>query len=62
MEKQISDLTTIELKALAYDQMAQLELSQNNLRIINQELSKRLQSQNQRPVIEPLPLGSVQSV
>ena len=64
MEKQISDFTTVELKALAYDQMAQIELAQNNLRIINQELSTRLNP----PVapsphsIPPLPQGSIQNV
>ena len=70
MERQLSDFTVTELKALAYDQMAQLELAQNNLRAINQELSKRLQSQappqQQFPgrgeVVEPLPPGSIQAV
>jgi hypothetical protein len=63
MERQITDLTVTELKAVAYDQMAQIELAQNNLRAINEELRKRLQPQQQgQPVIEPLPAGSIQSV
>lgn len=71
MEKQLSDLTVIELKALAYDQLAQLELSQNNLKILNQELSKRLNSNPQvfNPIIqrdvtavEPIPPGSIQQI
>jgi outer membrane protein TolC len=73
MDKTLTDLTVVELKALAYDQMAQLELAQNNLRIINQELNRRINSvpqsgpppnflPPQRPVIEPLPPGSIQSV
>lgn len=73
MDKTLADLTVIELKALAYDQMAQLELVQNNLRFINQELNRRVSSnhpassnlgptQHQRPVIEPLPPGSIQPV
>lgn len=74
MDKQLSDLTVVELKALAYDQMAQLELAQNNLRVINQELSRRMNTgmqvgpppnfgpSSQRPVLEPLPPGSIQSV
>lgn len=40
------DLTTKtveELKALAYDQIAQKELAERNLQILNQEISKRLQ-------------------
>jgi hypothetical protein len=70
MDKQLSDLTVVELKALAYDQMAQLELCQNNLRVINQELSRRLNTVSppnfgpsvQRPVVDPLPPGSIQPV
>jgi outer membrane protein TolC len=70
MDKQLSDLTVVELKALAYDQMAQLELCQNNLRVINQELSRRLNvgpppnfgPPVQRPVVDPLPPGSIQPV
>lgn len=75
MERQLQDLTVVELKAIAYDQMAQIELSQNNLRVVNQELSRRLNisnsnnpspsnslPQNRGNVIEPLPVGSIQSV
>lgn len=69
MERQLSDLTVVELKALAYDQMAQLEMAQNNLRVLNQELSRRLNPSApagpppvQRPVVEPLPAGSIQAV
>lgn len=64
MERQISDLTTVELKAIAYDQMAQIELAQNNLRAINQELSKRVQqtSPPAAPAIEPLPAGSITTI
>jgi hypothetical protein len=71
MEKQLSDLTVVELKAIAYDQMAQIELAQNNLRVVNQELSRRSNinsqntsqiSQNRNPAVDPLPPGSIQSV
>lgn len=69
MDKQLSDLTVVELKALAYDQMAQLEIIQNNLRVLNQELSRRLNTSVtggsptvQKPTIEPLPAGSIQAV
>lgn len=63
----ISQVGTVELKALAYDQMAQIELAQNNLRVINQELSRRAQQQAVGPaatqtVVEPLPPGSIQRV
>lgn len=34
-------MTDTELKALAYDQLALIERSQANIRLINQELSER---------------------
>jgi len=42
MEKQISEYTVIELKALVYDELAKIELCQSNIRFLNQELQKRL--------------------
>lgn len=33
--------TEDELKVIAYDLLVQLEVTQNNLRIVNSELSKR---------------------
>lgn len=38
---QISQLSDIQLKALAYDELGKLELAQNNIRAINQELASR---------------------
>jgi len=43
MDKQLSEMTLIELKALAYDQISVLERSQQNLQIINAEIEKRMQ-------------------
>lgn len=37
----IKKLSDLELKALAYDELAKIELSQNNLRVLNQELNLR---------------------
>lgn len=37
----IKKLSDVEIKALAYDELARLELCQNNLRILNQELALR---------------------
>lgn len=64
MDKQLQDLTVVELKAIAYDQMAQMELLQNNLRVINQELARRLNTSPPQPnmPINPLPPGSIQPV
>jgi len=38
----IKNLSIIELKALAYDELMRLELCQNNLRVLNQEISIRV--------------------
>jgi hypothetical protein len=48
MEKKLSDLTVVELKSLAYDELAKLESAQQNLRILNQEIAKRSQEQQQQ--------------
>jgi len=67
MDRQLSEFQTVELKALAYDQLAQIEVAQNNLRAINQELSRRLQSSSVPPnsvksTIDPLIPGSIQTI
>jgi hypothetical protein len=67
MERKLQELSVIELKALAYDTLAQLQILQNNMNIINQELNLRATPPpNQTsPVIprEPLsPSGTVQTL
>jgi uncharacterized membrane protein YccC len=63
MEKQLSEINLVELKALAYDHLSQIEFLQNNLRAINQELARRAQQPpNQLNPIEPLPPGSIRTV
>jgi hypothetical protein len=42
MEKQISEYTVTELKALAYDEMSRMDVCQSNIRFLNQELQRRL--------------------
>jgi len=44
-QKQITlaDLNIVQLKAIAYDEIVKLNISQNNLRVLNQELSNRQQ-------------------
>jgi len=39
--KNVTDLSTVELKALAYDILCDIELFNKNLKIVNQELEKR---------------------
>lgn len=41
MNKTIKEFSVIELKATAYDNLAQIESCQANIRAINQELSSR---------------------
>lgn len=48
MERKITDLTVVELKSLAYDELTKIELCQNNLRLLNQEITNRLQAQQQQ--------------
>lgn len=45
MENQLAKLSVTEIKALVYDELAKIEVSQNNVRILNQELRNRLQPQ-----------------
>ena len=47
MEKKLSDLTVVELKSLAYDELARIEQSQSNLRVLNQEINNRAQQAQQ---------------
>lgn len=42
MEKQISEYTVTELKALVYDEMSKVDMCQSNIRFLNQELQRRL--------------------
>lgn len=44
-QKQITlaDLNIVQLKAIAYDEIIKLNVAQNNLRVLNQELSNRQQ-------------------
>jgi len=55
MEKKLSDLTIVELKSLAYDELARLESAQSNLRILNQEIANRVQQiqQSQQGTLTP---------
>lgn len=42
----ITSMTVTELKALAYDQLLLLQQTQNNIRVIEEELRKREVHQN----------------
>lgn len=53
MEKKLSELTIVELKSLAYDELARLESAQSNLRILNQEIANRVQQFQQQNNLTP---------
>lgn len=42
----LSQLSDVQLKALAYDELAKVELAQSNLRVLNQELNNRAKNAN----------------
>jgi hypothetical protein len=44
---QVNQLSDIQLKALAYDELAKIEQAQNNLRVINGELANRAKAGSQ---------------
>lgn len=48
----IKDLSIDQLKALAYDTLAQIELNQKNLTLLNQEIAQR--SQQTEKVVEEI--------
>lgn len=50
----VSELNINELKALAYDELVKINVANNNLRVLNQELSQRQQQgdANATPVVQ----------
>lgn len=46
--KQLKEYTDTELKAFAFDQIANIDVAKANLRVINEELASR-----QKPSVEP---------
>lgn len=58
MEKKLSDLTVVELKSLAYDELARLEAAQSNLRVLNQEIANRVQQAQQGSLTSPPDVSS----
>lgn len=52
MNKTIKDYSETELKAIAYDNLAQIEQCQLVIKAVNQELSLRKESLVAEPVVE----------
>jgi hypothetical protein len=40
----MANLTVVELKSLAYDNLTRIQQSQSNLQVLNQEIDKRIQA------------------
>ena len=62
MEKKLSDLTVVELKSLAYDELARIEQSQSNLRVLNQEINNRAQQNQQGSFTAPVSTDGVTDI
>ena len=62
MEKKLSDLTVVELKSLAYDELARIEQSQSNLRVLNQEINNRAQQTQQGSFTAPVSTDGVTDI
>lgn len=42
---EITKMTVTDLKALAYDELIKIETAQNNLRLINEQIAKKLKEE-----------------
>jgi hypothetical protein len=40
----LANLTVVELKSLAYDNLTRIQQAQSNLQVLNQEIDKRIQA------------------
>jgi len=57
MEINLKEMTIVELKALGYEAIGTLERAQQNLRIINAEIEKRMQEEQKSTVKEVVDLN-----
>lgn len=53
----LKTLSVTELKALAYDQLALLEVTQQNIQLINKELKDRANASSQAPIVDKVSEG-----
>lgn len=51
-KKKLEDLSIMEIKALVYDQLASIEQSQQNIKLLNEELRRRPALNGATPHIE----------
>ena len=56
----ITNNSVIELKALAFDLLVQLENVQNNLKVVNAEIGKKVESEKvEKEKVSPVTSGKV---
>lgn len=51
----LANLSVVELKSLAYDNLTRIQQSQSNLQVLNQEIDKRIQAFQQSQQDQQLP-------
>lgn len=60
MPTEVKDFTLEQLKAMAYDTLANIESLNKNLNIINQEIFKKSQELNKNPeIVKEVPQDAV---
>jgi hypothetical protein len=52
MDKKIEDMSVMELESICYRQLVLLEQTKNNIQIIQQELQKRLEREQNEQTIK----------
>lgn len=55
----LANLSVVELKSLAYDNLTRIQQSQANLQVLNQEIDKRIQSFQQTQAQQQQPQPSI---
>lgn len=47
--KELKDMSEVEIKAMSYENLVQIEQCQNNLKVLNQELVSRTKTKPEVP-------------
>lgn len=51
-KRDLSPMSTLELKAASYDAVVRLKMAENDLQLLEQELNKRYMEEQTQPVVE----------
>ena len=55
----LANLSVVELKSLAYDNLTRIQQAQSNLQVLNQEIDKRIQAFQQAQAQQQQPQPSI---